>query len=119
MRKAYPRLNFIDDDRLFESLKTQSIEAGPLLDVVRALFPGVRKLAVGDAQVHKVLRTIEGWQGERFRLISGVPIPSEGRLHEDFLKDLGSALATSVFEWTRQCLDSWEKFHVRTQYLNS
>lgn len=109
MRKNYPRLNFVDDDLLFESLKTQSIEAGPLLDVVRVIFPGVCNLTAGGAEPQKVLRTIEGWQVERFRLISGVTAPSDGKLHEEFLRDLGAALVTSVFEWTRQCLESWEK----------
>lgn len=55
---------------------------------------------------------IRDHDGNRFRLISGVPAPGPDKFLEEYLRDLGAALNTSVYEWTRYCLDAWEKSKV-------
>lgn len=113
MRRTYPRLYFVEDDRLFKCLTTQSLTSGPLLSTVRILFPGVQKLYVDDKHgTSGVVKMIGGRDGDRFRLISGVPVPGPDRFLEEYLRDLGAALTTSVYEWTRHCLDSWDNSKV-------
>ncbi|GMH41108.1 hypothetical protein BSKO_09018 [Bryopsis sp. KO-2023] len=108
MRQTWPRLHFVNDEQLFNSLTTHSLDTGPLLSVIRQVIPGVRDVIVQTTDNSTLVKMVVGWGGERVRLICGVAGPGKDRLPEDFMRDLENALTSSIYEWTRHCLESCE-----------